>query len=532
MKKLTSITLAVVTIFFLFSASLYAEHNIKVGIYQNRPQVFIDDEGNVKGIYIDILQYVAEQEDWNIEYVSGTWTQCLERLNNGEIDILVSIAYTEERDKIYNFTDETVLANWGQVYIGNPTIQSIVDLQDKRLAATKDDIYTTKMEELLKQFDIKYDLVEVKSYENVFELLSEGDVDAGLVPRIFGLFNEKDYSVEKSPIIHSPTELRFASLEERNSNIIQDIEYHLTKLKEDKTSIYYKSLNKWFADESVNAVIFSRWLIWALVVSGCFGFLFLGFNFILNERVKSRTFELQQEVSERKRAEDKLSEYQGHLKELVQARTEELALANHHFQQESIERRNMEKALIESEKRYKELSITDSLTGVYNVRHFYQQLNMETRRTDRYHSPMSIALLDVDNFKQYNDKYGHLEGDKILVELAGVIKKQMRATDSVYRYGGDEFIIILPSTQGAGVEEFAKRVGEIIEKVGVGFHAVAFQPEEGKVEHFTVSIGIAQYIEGEEVETLIKRADKGMYLSKKQGKDKLFCYVEPEKKSE
>jgi diguanylate cyclase (GGDEF)-like protein/PAS domain S-box-containing protein len=172
----------------------------------------------------------------------------------------------------------------------------------------------------------------------------------------------------------------------------------------------------------------------------------------------------------------------------------------------------MEQALRESEKRYRELSITDDLTGLFNQRHFYNQLRAEIDRIQRYKHPLALLLLDVDNFKIYNDTYGHLAGDKVLAKLGQVIRSSIRKTDSGCRYGGEEFTVILTETRGqdAGVaaERLRKRFADEI------FFPVPLEPVR-----VTVSIGIADYHDGEEIASFVKRADQNMYEAKSRGKN-------------
>ena len=95
-----------------------------------------------------------------------------------------------------------------------------------------------------------------------------------------------------------------------------------------------------------------------------------------------------------------------------------------------------------------ELAITDGLTKLYNSRSFYAQLELEIDRSNRYQHPLTLLLLDIDHFKEYNDKFGHLEGDKVLVGFSRIITSCLRTNDSAYRYGGEEFTVILPETAG------------------------------------------------------------------------------------
>lgn len=183
--------------------------------------------------------------------------------------------------------------------------------------------------------------------------------------------------------------------------------------------------------------------------------------------------------------------------------------------QDVTERKIVEDELRESEKRYRELSITDSLTKLYNSRHFFRQLRQEIERAKRYEEPLSLILLDIDNFKGYNDTYGHLEGDRVLAVLADVIRETLRSADSAYRYGGEEFTVILPETEG----ENALLVAERLRK---GFEETVLTPLPRSEVHMTVSVGVTQYIPGEEDSVLIKRADSAMYTAKTSGKNRVF----------
>jgi diguanylate cyclase (GGDEF)-like protein len=165
----------------------------------------------------------------------------------------------------------------------------------------------------------------------------------------------------------------------------------------------------------------------------------------------------------------------------------------------------------------KRLSITDGLTGLYNSRHFYNQLKIEIDRTSRYQRPLSLLLLDIDRFKEYNDSYGHLEGDKVLVRLGQVIKTCLRKMDSAYRYGGEEFTVILPETEGDEAATVADRIRSAVENE-------KFQPSDSdKIIFITISVGVTEYHPNEETAILVQRADKAMYMSKQSGRNRVSC---------
>jgi len=150
------------------------------------------------------------------------------------------------------------------------------------------------------------------------------------------------------------------------------------------------------------------------------------------------------------------------------------------------------------------LSITDSLTELYNQRHFYKRLNEEIVRAERQGRPISLILLDIDDFKKYNDKYGHLAGDEVLRRAGEIIRSCIREkVDSGYRYGGDEFAIILIEAD----LDIAREIGQRIER--------AFE-KDGKV---TVSIGYARLKEGMGVEDIVSKADVELFQRKKELKN-------------
>ena len=171
-------------------------------------------------------------------------------------------------------------------------------------------------------------------------------------------------------------------------------------------------------------------------------------------------------------------------------------------------------ALQNSEHRYLELSIIDDLTQLYNSRHFYAQLEKEIERSNRYEQPLTLLMLDLDKFKDFNDTYGHVQGDYVLSRLGHAIKRSLRETDSAYRYGGEEFTIILPMTVSDEGIVTAKRIQKEFRKEN--FSLIA-----GQEIYMTVSIGLAQHNPNEEIKTFVHRVDQFMYKVKKTGRGKI-----------
>ena len=171
------------------------------------------------------------------------------------------------------------------------------------------------------------------------------------------------------------------------------------------------------------------------------------------------------------------------------------------------------------EKWLREMIITDDLTNLYNMRHFHTQLQLEMDRALRYNHPMSLLLLDVDRFKLYNDTHGHLEGDQVLIVLGEVIRGCLRKYDSAYRYGGDEFMVVLPETVGG-------KAREVAERIRTRFLGAFFRDRvlTGGIS-VTLSVGVVEHHQGENLSDFVERADQAMYQAKKQGGDQTILAV-------
>jgi len=178
-------------------------------------------------------------------------------------------------------------------------------------------------------------------------------------------------------------------------------------------------------------------------------------------------------------------------------------------------RKRAEEKLRESEKRYKALSITDGLTKLYNSRHFYGRMQQEMERADRYHRPLALFMVDIDDFKKFNDKYGHLIGDKILAKTGAVIHNALREADTGYRYGGEEFAIILPETDGPSAVHVAERIRTELE-------ATSFYIKPDTSCFITVSIGVSQLQAKEKLSDFLNRADENLYIAKSKGKNRVI----------
>lgn len=160
------------------------------------------------------------------------------------------------------------------------------------------------------------------------------------------------------------------------------------------------------------------------------------------------------------------------------------------------------------------LATTDPLTGILNRRRFLELADYEIRRCKRHGCALSFVMFDADNFKKINDTYGHDVGDQVLVTITSAASRSLREVDNIGRIGGEEFIILLPDTPLSGALILAERLRSIIGKID-------YKLEDGKILNFTVSLGVTQLIQSEDVDSVLKRADMAMYKAKHNGRNRV-----------
>ncbi|MCH8019022.1 diguanylate cyclase, partial [candidate division KSB1 bacterium] len=165
----------------------------------------------------------------------------------------------------------------------------------------------------------------------------------------------------------------------------------------------------------------------------------------------------------------------------------------------------------------RQLAITDGLTGLYNYRYFKEQLLQELKRAQRYSLNTAVVMIDIDHFKQYNDKNGHPAGDVVLKGIARLLKDNIRNIDLAARYGGEEFSLILIETDKPSAKIVSEKIRKLVEDYGFAYESS--QPD-GKL---TISTGVATFPEdGEDFDTLVSKADQRLYRAKEAGRNLIF----------
>ena len=265
---------------------------LSVGVYQNNPKVFIDNDGVAKGIFVDIIEEIAKRENWHIKYVYGSWIDNIERLKEGKIDILLDVSYSESRAKQFLFNNIFVIDTWLEVYmLSGSTINSITDLSGKRIAVIEGSV---QHEYLVNEFngvwDISFTLQVYPDYKSSTQALLLGQSDAMLTSRFFYFSENKHKDIVPVPIILRPSQIYFAFPKNQNLEIVNAIDKRLVQLKNNPKSVYYKSLNKWLKHYNTRNFL-DQYKILGLSFIALILLLF-SFIVILRKRVKISTKQL------------------------------------------------------------------------------------------------------------------------------------------------------------------------------------------------------------------------------------------------
>jgi PAS domain S-box-containing protein len=287
--------LSIIFFIFLFMVPpvvLAADGMVKVGVYENAPKIFISESGQPSGIFIDIIEHIAQSQGWELRYIPGTWGQGLDRLETGKIDLMPDVAYTADREKIFAFHKVPVLSSWFQVYIPKSShVKSILDLEGKRIAVLERSVQQEAFVQLDNGFGLNTTIISLPDYKAIFEMVKNNEADAAITNRFYGLMHGKKFGLKDTTIIFNPSNLFFAAPKGGYSTLLNAIDARLLSMKKDTQSIYYQSLKRWISED----VQFELpiWIKTLGLILLLFLFLSLAGSFILKHQVNARTRKLQ-----------------------------------------------------------------------------------------------------------------------------------------------------------------------------------------------------------------------------------------------
>lgn len=299
-------------IFFLFCltnlGSAAPLNEILVGYYDEPPLSFVDSKGKAQGIAIDLLAAIAPKLEWKITLVQGTRDECLLRMEQGELDMIVALPFSYDYKYPMDFTTDSIVADWGTVYTSTFAVTNIQDLEGRRIGYASGDDHTARFKNLAGSLGVGFTLIQFPNYREVLKATSDGAVDVGLANRLYGARYGKGLGVHATPILFNPVSVRFAISKQAPKELLPQIDAELERLKATNQSVYYSILKKWLSQEISPGEILDSSYLWGGI--GIFVLLLLAIGLWVLRRLSATTSEafrheeaLKEETEVRKRAQ-------------------------------------------------------------------------------------------------------------------------------------------------------------------------------------------------------------------------------------
>lgn len=354
-----------------------AARDVRIALHEVKPSLFTDENGEPAGFMVDLVRDIAAQNGWNIIWVHGTYQENLDRLAAGDVDLILGIANTTERAKVYDFSHEPVLSTWTQVYARPGSgIETILDMDGKRVALMKGDSNNAAFRAYAAQFNIHPQYIEKDNVDDVFNSVKNGSADAVVALWMPNLQNNNNYGLSTTPVMFSPVTLVCAVPKGRDADLLSAIDGYLVRQKNEPTSYYSQTMQKWFG-EKVGWVV-PPWMIGGLVIAIFLVCLLVSMSLILRHEVAKKTAELSRqneelalEVANRKRAEEELVRKN----EELQAAYEELTATEEELRENYQNLRKSETDLMQARKKLSllnTLSIRDIRNRIFSLAGYLQ----------------------------------------------------------------------------------------------------------------------------------------------------------------
>jgi ABC-type amino acid transport substrate-binding protein len=224
---------------------------LQVGIYQNAPKVYLTSDGEATGFWPELLAAIAAAEGWSLDYVPCEWDDCLDAVEAGQLDLMLDVSYSAERERRFDFNTVPVVSTWSVVYVPQGArLNSLIDLENRRLGVLADGIQYEDLVNRLQGFDIDLEFAPAADYDTLLQWLDEGRIDAVAINRFTGSIAEQQHPIRPTDILVAPTQVHFVAPKGQNADVLAAIDKGLQQFKEDTDSVYYELQAQWLAVES------------------------------------------------------------------------------------------------------------------------------------------------------------------------------------------------------------------------------------------------------------------------------------------
>ncbi|KKO45074.1 diguanylate cyclase [Arsukibacterium ikkense] len=559
-----------------------------IGIYQNPPKISVAADGMPSGIFGDLLQHIAQQQNWQIKPVSCDWAYCLELLRSGDIDLLPDVAYSPERALSMRFHQTPVLHSWSTLYSlpGQP-VAELADLAGRKIAVLQHSSQHLYLQHYNGQQQLPLTLLPVQSLQAAFNLVAAGQADAAVANHLFGDLRAAEFQLKASPIRFDPVALYFAVAPDRNLELLTVIDQQLQQWQADPQSFYFQTVSRW-SQPGTKVVNFSLLKLWSalsallLILAGAAMYWFWRRSRGQLQQMQlelARLTTILNSVDAHIYIKDRRSRYQyvnhkvaalfGRPAEQIIGHTDSLFFDAKTVSQLQL---NDQRVLTAGERvvaeeintmadgsqvhtylsvklplRYAngeiyalcgistditehkqnqaaihQLAFYDALTSLPNRRLLLERLEQAFSLAGRISCQGAVLFIDLDHFKDLNDTLGHAVGDELLSQVAGRLSEQLRKSDTLARFGGDEFVVLLPELQPR-----ADLAGQRVELLAMKLMDMLTLPFKLAERSYSISasIGIAMFSDAGNVDELLQRADLAMYDAKNRGRNQ-YCFYD------
>jgi diguanylate cyclase (GGDEF)-like protein len=451
-----------------------AETIVFLGNEKIAPIIYAE-KGIAKGVAVDIAKEIGEKIGYRVVVNAIDWENAQKKVLSGEADALLQINPNSEREKLYDFSDELLKSEFSIFIKSGSSIKTVNDLKNMTVGVEGGG-YPYHLLQKYEEINISI----IPDWDTGFHMVKSGELDAIVVDRWIGEYELAQNKVKEIQVIEEPIEIHNSriAVKKGNEELLNLINVGLKELNEDGTMA--NIIRDWqgkkviyFTQESIRNTLLYITIVFLILI------LLISLYWVNRFRELSKKLELD-----------------------VMQRTQELNDTN--------------ELLWKANTKLERISMVDGLTNISNRRHFDIFLHKVWSISMREKLPLALIMIDIDNFKLYNDTYGHLAGDKCLKIVADVIKDTIkRPGDFVARFGGEEFVVLLSNTRENGAATVAEEIRVKIEKLGIR------NKELGSF--ITVSLGVAAKIPNEDISSdiLINSADRAMYQSKKDGRNRV-----------
>jgi len=566
----------------LLAGTAAQARDVRVGVYANAPKIMLGADGQPSGILGDLLREIAASEDWTVVPVVCEWQACLDATRLGTIDLMPDVAFSEQRAQLFDFHQTPALNSWSQLYQRSGlNIQSMLDLQNQRVAILQGSVQQEYFSNLLTSFGVQPRWVPVSSLTDGFAKVANDEADVVVANYQFGSLQAPRYKLVETPVMFQPSRLFFATGKGRNADLLAALDKHLTDWRNNPHSIYFEVIRRWGGEPPRTMVPVAFW--WGFSAVAMLLLLVMGFAALLRRQVNEKTRHLAE--SENK-LNTILNSVESHIyikdpqlryqyanntlsaslgrppvglgdADLFDAPTAEQLRRNDLRVFENGDRVAAEETvttldgqhtrnylsvklplrrpdgqiyalcgistditeLKSNREAIHRLEFYDPLTRLPNRRLLMDRMQLTLATRDRTAHDGALLFIDLDHFKTLNDTLGHDVGDLLLQQVATRLTLCTRDQDTLARLGGDEFVVMLQELS-TNVHEAARQAEVVAQKIV----STLAEPYLLGTQHYqsTVSVGIAMFSDPHSTqEELFKRGDLAMYQAKADGRNTL-----------